>query len=55
LVSAAPIAPITTPKTVPTRNIFAPFRIASMDTEASDTEESPQEEATTGKTGRPPL
>jgi hypothetical protein len=25
-----------------------------MDTEASDTEESPQEEATPGKTGRPP-
>jgi hypothetical protein len=37
-----------------TRNFFAPLRTASMDIEASDTEESAQEEATLGKTGRPP-
>jgi hypothetical protein len=54
LVTAAPAAVNTTPKTVPTRNFFAPLRTASMDTEASDTEESPQEEAIPGKTGRPP-
>jgi hypothetical protein len=55
LVTAAPAAVNTTPKTVPTRNLFASLRTASMNTEASDTKESPQEEATPGKTGRPPL
>jgi hypothetical protein len=55
LVSAAPAAANTTPKTVPTRNFFAPLRTANMDTEVSDAEESTQEEATPGKTGRPPL
>jgi hypothetical protein len=54
LVTAAPAAVNTTPKTVPTRNFFAPLRTSSMDTEASDTEESPQGDATPGKTGRPP-
>jgi hypothetical protein len=54
LVTAAPAAVNTTSKMVPTRNFFAPLRTASMDNEASDTEESPQEEATPGKTGRPP-
>jgi hypothetical protein len=54
LVTAEPAAVNTTPKTVPTRNSFAPLRTASMDTETSDMEESPQEEATPGKTGRPP-
>jgi hypothetical protein len=53
-VTAAPDAVNTTHKTMPTRNFFAPLRKASMDTEASDTEKSPQEEATTGKSGRPP-
>jgi hypothetical protein len=53
-VTAAPAAVNTTPKTVPTRNFFAPLRTASVDTEASNTEEGPQEEATPGKTGRPP-
>jgi hypothetical protein len=38
LVTAAPAAVNTTPKTVPTRNFFAPLRTASIDTEASDTE-----------------
>jgi hypothetical protein len=54
LVTAAPASVNTTPKMVPTRNFFAPLRTASMDTEASNTEESPQEEATPGKIGRPP-
>jgi hypothetical protein len=47
VVTAAPAAVNTTPKAVP-------LRTASMDTESSGTEESPQEEATPGKTGRPP-
>jgi hypothetical protein len=38
----------TTTKTVPTMNFFAPIRTASMDTEDSNMEESPQEEATPG-------
>jgi hypothetical protein len=54
LVTAAPAAVNTTPKTGPTRNFLAPLRRARMDTEASNTEESPQEEATPGKTGSPP-
>jgi hypothetical protein len=53
LVTTAPAAVNTTPKIVPTRNFFAPLRTATMDTEASDAEESTQEEATPGKTGRP--
>jgi hypothetical protein len=40
LVATAPAAVNTTPKTGPTRNFFALLRIANMDTEASDTEES---------------
>jgi hypothetical protein len=42
LVTAAPAAVNTTPKTVPTRNFFAPLRTADMDTEASDTEKKRQ-------------
>jgi hypothetical protein len=54
LVSAAPAAANTIPKTVTTRNFFTLLRTASMDTEDSDAEESTQEEANPGKTGRPP-
>jgi hypothetical protein len=32
LVTAAPAAVNTTPKTVPTRNFFAPLRTTNMDT-----------------------
>jgi hypothetical protein len=41
-------------KVVVTRNLFAPLRAATMDTDASSAEATPQEEAVTGKTGRPP-
>jgi hypothetical protein len=41
LVTAAPAAVNTTPKMVATRNFFAPLRTSSMDTETSDSEESP--------------
>jgi hypothetical protein len=51
--TAALAAVNTTLKTVARRNFFAPLRTTSMDTEASGTEESPQEEETPGKTGRP--
>jgi hypothetical protein len=54
VVAARPAAVNPTPKAVLTRNFFAPVRAASMDTEASDTEENPQEEETLGKTCRPP-
>jgi hypothetical protein len=42
------------PKTVVTRNFFAPLRVAEMDTESSTTEGSPYEESAVGKRGRPP-
>jgi hypothetical protein len=40
---------------VVTRNFLAPLRAATMDTDSSSAEATPQEEAVLGKTGRPPL
>jgi hypothetical protein len=45
---------VVTPKTVRTRNFFAPLRGASMEMESCCTEENQQDEAPTVKTGRPP-
>jgi hypothetical protein len=42
------------PKEVVTRNFFAPLRAADMDTEASGTEATSNEEAVPRKTDRPP-
>jgi hypothetical protein len=42
------------PKEFVTRNFFAPIRTADMDTDASGTEATSNEEALPGKTGRPP-
>jgi hypothetical protein len=42
------------PKEVVTRNFLAPLRVADMDTDASGTEATSNEEAAPGKTGRPP-
>jgi hypothetical protein len=39
---------------VVTRNFFAPLRSATMDTDSSIAEATPQEEAVPRKTGRPP-
>jgi hypothetical protein len=41
-------------KVVVTRNFFAPLRAATMDTDSSSAEATPQEKAVPGKTGRPP-
>jgi hypothetical protein len=38
---------------VVSRNFFAPLRAATMDTDSSSAEATPQEEAVLGKTGRP--
>jgi hypothetical protein len=42
------------PKEIVTRNFFAPFGAADMDTDSSGTETTSKEEAVPGKTGRPP-
>jgi hypothetical protein len=43
-----------TPKEVVTRNFFGPLRTADMDTDASGTKATSNEEAVPGETGRPP-
>jgi hypothetical protein len=53
VVTAAPAAVNTTPQGVAHPKFLLPLRAAYTDTESSGTEESPQEEATPGKTGRP--
>jgi hypothetical protein len=52
-IQSTPQPEITSPKEVATRNFYAPMRTTEMDTDAANTEASPQE-APAPKTGRPP-
>jgi hypothetical protein len=54
VVTALTAVVTTTPKAVPTKNFFAPLRVATMATEPYSVEESLQEEASGSRTGRPP-